>query len=126
MKRLWIGILILAILLSGSLAISICMGRIHRPIAEKLELAAQKALDDNWSEALALTRQASARWEKYHRFTAAFADHTPMDEMDTLLEELEVYAVQQENPHFSATCAHLHFMATAIAESHNISWWNLL
>lgn len=126
MKRLWIGILILAILLSGSLVISLCMECIHRPIAEKLELAAQEALDGNWKDALTLADQAKGRWEKYHRFTAAFADHTPMDEMDSLLEELKIYAHQQENPHFSATCAHLHFMATAIAESHNISWWNLL
>ncbi len=126
MKRLWIGVLILAVLLSGSLAISIAMARIHRPIAQDLELAAQEALDGHWSEALALAQQANDRWEKYHRFTAAFADHTPMDEMDTLLEELEVYAKQRENPHFSATCAHLYFMATAIAESHDISWWNLL
>lgn len=126
MKRLWIGIAILAVLLAGSLSISFAMEKIHRPIARDLESAAQKALDEDWETALTLFHKANARWEKYHRFTAAFADHTPMDEMDTLLEELEIYAKQQENPHFSATCAHLYFMATAIAESHSASWWNLL
>lgn len=126
MKRLCIGIVILALLLGGSVAINLAMGRIHRPIADDLQQAGQRALAEDWDAALALFRQADRRWEKYHRFTAAFADHTPMDEMDSLLEELEVYALQRENPHFSATCAHLYFMATAIAESHNISWWNLL
>ncbi len=126
MKRFWIGVVILAVLLSGSFAISATMESIHRPIATQLEQAAQKALEDDWPAALELARQANDRWEKYHRFTAAFADHTPMDEMDTLLEELQVYAQTRENPHFSATCAHLCFMATAIAESHLLCWWNLL
>lgn len=126
MKRLWIGILILVILLCGSFAISVAMTNIHVPIASDLELAAQKALDDDWPTALTLVEKANHRWEKYHSFIAAFADHTPMDEIDTLLEELEIYAQSRENPHFSATCAHLYFMATAMAESHLLSWWNLL
>lgn len=126
MKRLWIGIVILAVLLAGSIAISVAMSAIHDPIAADLELAAQKALQEDWDSALSLFRRANGRWEKYHDFTAAFADHTPMDEMDTLLEELEVYAHEQENPHFSATCAHLYFMAKAIAETHLLTWWNLL
>lgn len=126
MKRLWIGILILSVLLAGSCSITLAMERVHRPIAETLGQAAQKAAENDWDAALSLLDQANGRWEKYHRFTAAFADHTPMDEMDTLLQELEIYSRERENPHFSATCAHLSFLAAAIADSHTISWWNLL
>lgn len=126
MKRLFIGILILAVLLCGSLSISIAMENIHRPIADCLEQAVQKALSQDWEAALDLVDLANARWTKYHDFTAAFADHTPMDEMDTLLEELEIYGQSRENPHFSATCANLYFIATAFAESQLLTWWNLL
>lgn len=126
MKRFWMGVVILAVLLIGSGAICAAFSSIHRPIAAELEQAAQLALDGDWDNAFVCARWAGDRWEKYHRLTAAFADHTPMDEMDTLLKELEIYAQEKENPHFSATCSHLAFMATAIAESHLLTWWNLL
>lgn len=126
MNRLFVGLLILAVLLVSSLSVCIAMERVHRPIADALALAAQHALDGNAQAALAQAQIARARWEKYHRFTAAFADHSPMDEMDGLLAELRVYAQTSETTHFAATCAHLQFMATAMAESHLLSWWNLL
>lgn len=126
MKRLWIGLIVLAVLLGGSLAIHFSLEQIHRPIAEDLLEASRLAMDEQWPQAVALARQANSRWEKYHRVTAAFADHTPMDEMDALLEELEVYAAFLENPHFSATCAHLYHVALAIADSHSLHWWNFL
>lgn len=126
MKRLFIGILILALLLGGSIAISTAMERIHHPIAQDLQQAADRAQQEDWAVALEFFQRAQQRWEKYHDFTAAFADHTPMDEMDALLSELNIYATERENPHFGATCAHLAFMATAMAESHLLTWWNLL
>ncbi len=126
MKRFWIGIAILAILLGIGIGISTGMHRIHAPIAADLEKASTYALADNWQEAQRLVRSATSRWEKYYRFTAAFADHNPMDDMDGLFAELEVYAKEQEMPHFSSTCAYLGRLATAMAESHLIQWWNFL
>lgn len=126
MKRLVIGLTLLAVLLCLCLAITLAMAHIHYPIADALAQAADFAENGAWSQALACADEAAARWQTYHCFTAAFADHTPMDEMDTLLEELRVYARERENPHFSATCAHLQFIARAIAEAHRIDWWNLL
>ncbi len=126
MKRLWIGLIILALLLAGCLAISTAMTNIHSPMAADWDLAAQKALLGDWPTALSLMQRANGRWHKYHNFIAAFADHTPMDEIDTLLEELGVYALSRENPHFSATCTHLSFMAEAMSENHLLRWWNLL
>lgn len=126
MKRLWIGVLILALLLAGSLAIGIGIHSVHHQIAVDFAMAAEKAATQQWDAALALTRQARSRWERYHAMTAAFADHTPMDEMDCLLAELEFYASQREQPHFSSTCGHLSTLASAMAESHLLTWWNLL
>lgn len=126
MKRFWIGLVILAVLLAGSCLIHTALVRIHDPIADDLKLSAAAALTEDWDTALDLAHHAAVRWEQYHRFTAAFADHTPMDELDSLFAELKIYARQRENPHFSATCTHLSYMASSIAESHRLSWWNLL
>lgn len=126
MKRLWIGLSILVVLLAGCCLIHTALARIHDPIATDLEQAAAAALIEDWATARDLALHATTRWEKFHRFTAAFADHTPMDELDSLFAELRIYAGTRENPHFSATCTHLSFLATSIAESHRLSWWNLL
>lgn len=126
MKRLLLGLLILAVLLCGCLAISAAMAEIHRPIADCFGTAARLALRENWTEAAAQLERACNRWEKFRPFTAAFADHTPMDEIDALLEEVAIYAEMWENPHFSAACGRLYFLETAMAESHLLRWWNLL
>ncbi len=126
MKRLWFGLLILAVLLLGSDLICAALTRIHTPISTDLEQAAAAAYREDWSTALDLAQHATVRWEKFRHFTAAFADHTPMDELDELFAELKIYAVTRENPHFSTTCAQLSFLSSTIADSHRLSWWNLL
>lgn len=126
MKRFWIGISILAVLLVSGWLVQRGMDAIHRPIADDLEQAAQAALDEDWETALSLAQRAHARWEKYHHFTAAFADHNPMDDLDGLFAELEIFAQEREMPHFAAVCLHLQQLADAMAESHGINWWNLL
>lgn len=126
MKRFLLGIFILALLLGGGILIHKSLQFIHTPIAEHLEQAAHAALQENWSDALDLARRASARWQQFHRFTAAFADHTPMDEVDQLFAQLPFFAQERENPHFSAICQQLSDLARAMAESHGIKWWNLL
>ncbi len=126
MKRLWLGIVILAVLLTASALSCVAMERIHTPICLTLAQAAAAAEAEDWETAQALTAQARARWERYWYFTATVADHTPMDELDGLFEELDIYLSARENPHFSATGLHLAALAAAMADSQTPSWWNVL
>ena len=79
MKRLWLGILILLFLLVGSLLVQILLFRVHNDISQDLEQAALAAMSQDWTSSLSLARTALSRWQRWHHFTAAFADHTPMD-----------------------------------------------
>lgn len=126
MKRLWLGLLILVLLLAGSILIQMLLYKVHRSIAQDLEQAALSALVQDWQASISLARTALSRWQRWHHFTAAFADHTPMDELDGLFSQLPVYAQNREDPHFAATCKELSFLANAMAESHRLSWWNFL
>jgi len=126
MKRLWIGILILSVLLASGGLSSWAIAGIHAPIALSLHQAEAAALSQDWPQAEQYSRAAYARWQQHWRFTAAFADHTPMDEVDGLFAELQVYCQCREAQHFAATCAHLAQLTEAMAESHSPSWWNLL
>ncbi len=126
MKRLWLGLGILGVLLALSVTVFVSMDRIHSPIAQTLAQAAEAADAQDWETANALTARARARWEKYWHFTAIVADHTPMDELDGLFRELAVYGQEAESPHFSATARHLSTLAQGMADSQKPCWWNLL
>ncbi len=126
MKRIANGIAILAVLLVIAVLFTLLMDDIHTPLAQNLQAAAQAAAEENWQKAAALFRQASLCWEENKHFVASLADHSPMDEMDGLFAELEVYLQQQEMPHFAATCRHLAKLAEAMGENHALNWWNLL
>ncbi len=126
MKRFWLGTSILAALLVISALACIAMDCIHSPIADDLELAAQAATAEDWTRAEKLVHSAHSRWKKYWCLTAAMADHTPMDELDGLFGELEIYLQARELPHFAVTGKHLSELARAMADSHLPVWWNLL
>ena len=126
MKRLWLGLSILLFLLAGGLAIHTGLHNIHNDISRDLQQAATAATHQQWDNALRLARTATARWQRHHRFTAAFSDHTPMDTMDSLFAQLPIFAEKKEDPHFAAACMELSVYARALAESHALSWWNFL
>ena len=126
MARGWFGAGILAVFLILGLVLSGVTDKAHLPTGELLEQAAQKALADDLAGGIALGTEAKARWETQWTLTAAIADHGPMDEVDSLFAEMEIYARTEEAPHFAACCKELAQRLQAIADAHRFSWWNVL
>ena len=126
MKRLWIGIGFLAVILLIGTGITLAFEQLHKPLSDTLQQASEAAMAEDWEKASALTKSAKADWEKCREFTAAVADHEPLEEMDALFAQLEVRARQQETTDFAALSAQLARMAQAMADSQSISWWNLV
>ena len=126
MKRGGMGIALLAILLIFGIVVSMEMRSVHQDISQLLDQAAQSAALEDWQQAEALALLARDQWVSHHNVTAAFADHTPMDELDGLFAELTVFLDNRESPHFEATCARLSLLAQAMADSHGVQWWNVL
>ena len=126
MRRPYLGIAILLLLLAVSSGIWWGVERVHNNISQYLTQAQRAAEAEDWEKAGEYALYAKAEWERHFHFTAAFADHTPMDEMDGLFAELEVYVQNRESPHFEATCARLILLTQAMADSHSIAWWNVL
>ena len=126
MKRSIWGIGILLALLILSIAIAAGMQKVHCQISDLLSQAAAAAEQDDWQQAGLLARQAEEQWRRHHSFTAAFADHTPMDELDGLFAEMMVFLENRESPHFASACARLSLLAQSMADSHGVQWWNVL
>ena len=126
MKRLWIGIVVLTFVLTAGVMITVAFDRMHQPLASKMEAAGMAALAGNWSQAEEKLMSAKADWEKIRHFTAAVADHEPLEEMDGLFVRLQVLARQKNVSDFAAECGRLASLARAMAQSQAFTWWNLL
>lgn len=126
MKRFWIGITVLAVLLASGWTVAFFMEHSHTPISSDLAQAAQAAMDGRFEQAMKLVANAHTKWLRCRDFTAALADHDVLEEMDSLFAEIGVYAAAGDEITFSAACAHLSELVRAVAESHHPKWQNLL
>lgn len=126
MKRIWIGIGLLAVLLISGIWAAESMERSHLPGAKDLRRAAELVLEEDWSQAEALTGRAREKWEEKWRVTASIADHEPMDEIDGMFAELKTYASIRDEVAYSGTCAHLAELLEAMGHAHTFNWWNFL
>ena len=126
MKRLWIGVAFLGAMLAVGVVLMVLFDRVHAPMSEDLRQASQMAMAQDWEKATALTHQARAEWKRYRNLIAAVADHEPLEEMEHLLEQLDVYAQQKRTADFSALCVELASLADAMLESQQLTWWNFL
>ena len=126
MKRLYIGISVLTLLFSLGLFVSFSINRMYAPIAELLEDATKAALQENLPVAKEQAEKARALWEKHKNATATVADHTPMEDIDHLFAEMEIYANAKEFPHLAACCAQLAVMVRDMGDAHTLNLWNLL
>lgn len=126
MKRMYIGIGLLAVLLGAGILLTALFTALHDPISDTLEQAQAAAQAGDWAAAQALTDQARSAWGQSRFFTAAVADHEPMEEMEAMFSRLAALAQLRQSDEFTSDCAQLAHMAKAMADSQRLTWWNLL
>ena len=126
MKRGWIGLGLLLLLLAGGLLVTWQMDRCHSAIARELDAAADSALAGDWDAAGAYAKNAKRDWETGWNFSAAFADHEPMESIDAQFSQLGVYGSTRDAVSFAAACVQLARQVEAMGDAHGLTWWNLL
>ncbi len=126
MKRFIIGLITLSLLLAIGLFVATATGRAYTPVIALLEQAADTALNGSFEDAVSKAQEAKDLWDKHKGKTATVADHTPMEEIDQLFTEAEIYAKSEEKPHFAACCAQLASAVQNMADAHAMNLWNLL
>lgn len=126
MKRLWIGAAVLLILLIGGIFSTIFLCRLHQDLADTLDQAANCAQAGQWQQALSLYRDARQDWQRHFRFSAAFTDHEPLEEIERLFAALAVCENKKLTEKFILTCTHLSHLSQAVGDSHVPHWWNIL
>ena len=126
MSRLWIGIGILAVLLILGIVFLFLSNDFYQDITADLEQAGQAARIENWQTAHQKLRESQEKWNRYRRFFASVTDHEPVEEVDSLFSQLELYEQYRLKAEFIAVCNSLSHLAEAIDEFHNLKWWSIL
>ena len=126
MKRLWIGVAFLALLLAGGFGINAGMDNLQKEISQQLDAACQNALAGDLKQAAAQANGAREVWEQYRNLVAAVTDHEPMEEMDTLFAQLPIYYETDSPLNFAAVCSDLSLLMQAIGENQALKWWGVL
>lgn len=125
-RRFWYGLGVLAVLLVLGLWTAHGMQRLNQPVTDALEQAAQAAVDGDIAKGVALAEQAQALWQQHRGRTTAVADHGPLEEIDSLFAQVQIYADTGKTADFAAYCARLAKLVAAVGEAHGMNWQNLL
>lgn len=126
MRRSWIGLFLLLVLLGLGITATWSMAEIHEPIADELEQAAESCLVKNWGKAAFHTAKARRNWEKWELLRAALTDHDPTEEIDALFATLEIYGSCREEVAFAALAREMAEKIEAIGDAHSLIWKNIL
>lgn len=126
MKRLWIGLALLLLLLIAGIFSTVAMEKFHHGLSRHLASTASAALEEDWEETGILLQQCRSRWARYRNFVAAGASHEAIEEIDSLYTQLELYFQRRDSLGFSLCCATLQHRTAALGEAQSINWWNLL
>lgn len=126
MKRVVFGVALMLALLFGGVLAQNRMASIHGYGADLLSQAGREAQKQEWDAAQMLFYRARRSWKNNYHFTAALADHTPMEDVEALYTQLEVFAEMKEDAHFAALCMETASRLEAIADAHVLAWWNVL
>lgn len=125
MTRFRIGLLILALLLAAGIWSQCRVSRIQEPIAQAMEDAAALALAGSWEAASQKTSAARKAWQESRVFTAAIADHGPMEDIEGLMAQLPALAAVHDRSAYAAACADLSRRIQAVAEAQQVNLGSL-
>ncbi len=126
MKRFWLGIALLLVLLAAGVTTTVIMENRFSPISEKMTRAAEAARTGDMSGAEAALAEAEGLWEQNRNFAASVADHEPMEEIDGLLAAARSLLASGDLIRCAGLCAQVGELTRAMGEAHWLRWWTFL
>lgn len=124
MKRIWFGAALLAALLILGIFSAAFMEDTHLTQAAQLQRAADLAMSGSWEGAETAFSKAKANWEQRSSIIAGFSDHGPMDQIEGIFAQLEVFLQMQDAASFCSSCRYLSKQLEALGKSHSFNLQN--
>ena len=124
--RTWIGTGILILLLVLGIFVTLYSDKIPEQMRTLLADARAAAAVGQWEKSAGICFQAKALWKKHQTRLAALVDHEPLEEIEQMFSQLEIYLKVRDSVSFCACCASLESLTEALGEVHSVSWWSFL
>ena len=118
MKRVWIGGVLMAVLLTVGLLAGWAMNRGLCPGAQKLEQAGELAAANRWGAAEEMLDDVDDIWEDRRWLVTGLYDHEIVDDIDAALAQLEIYCDARDALAFRALCRSLAENMEAAGKAH--------
>lgn len=126
MRRLWISVLILLLMLGGSLGNAWYAKQLTDGMGERLRQAQELTEKERWEEALELTREVYDQWQERHFYLHATMRHADTDQILRGFRTVMEYLRLQEPDQYNAANADLVTQLELLAEMEQPSVVNVL
>ena len=126
MRRTMVGVILLAVLLVGGIVSAMAMARHNEAVADQLDTAAAQAMAGDLPGAIQIAQEAQDIWEERWSISAAFTDHSPLEQIDGGFARLRLYGEAGDPVSFASVCVELAKQIEAIGDTHGAQWWNIL
>lgn len=126
MKRLWISVVLLLLLLGGSLFNAWYAKELTDAMGEQLRLAQQMTEAGRWEQALTLTQEVYDQWESRHFYLHSTMRHSDTDQILRGFRTVLEYLRLQEPDQYNAANADLITQLELLAEMEQPSVVNVL
>lgn len=107
MKYFWIGIAILALLLTLGVTSNVAANLILKESEALLRQADEAVERDDLQNALEKSRQAEQEWSKGKKMLHITMTHTLLDEVDASFSNLHTYGEEDEQTEYRVCCREL-------------------
>lgn len=126
MRRLWISVGLLLLLLGGSLFNAWYAKELTDTMGDQLRLAQQMTETGRWEQALALTQEVYDQWESRHFYLHSTMRHSDTDQILRGFRTVMEYLRLQEPDQYNAANADLITQLELLAEMEQPSVVNVL
>ena len=126
MKRLWIAVAVLLVLLGSTLGNSWYIGHTVSGFVEQLTAAHKQAASDNWERAAQLTQQVVDHWQRHDFYFHVMLPHADIDQIHLTFQEVEEYLELEEADQYNAASAKLITQLGLLAEMEQLNLKNIL
>lgn len=126
MKRLWLCVAVIGLLLAGSLLNANYADRLTSEMKDQLLQAQSMAEQGNWEEARSLTQQVYDRWQSLHFYLHSTMRHSDTDQILREFRSVMEYLKLEEPDQYNAANADLVTLLELLAEMEQPSIVNVL
>lgn len=126
MKRFWIGLSILILLLAGGIGAMVSMDKAMSQVTDHLRRAQQAAAAGDLEQAERWAQDAQQSWGKSRPLAACLAEHGPLELVDQGFSELEAWAGAGDCAQYEALCHILEHQVQALVEEETPRYYNIL